>query len=451
MPGNPGLQRPSRSGTCASRDAGNGCVMRSMRAAGEIRAFAWVGIDQGLSALSNVVIAVAVTRAAGVGGLGRYSVAFACYLLVLGFQRQLVNEPLMSLRWQPAASNTVHDAPALGASLLCLLAASLVVLVVGLSTGRSELIVLAPLLPGVGIQDFYRYVAFRRQRQRLAAGLDGLWLLLSALSCYWILQSGSPTVAVVGWGVAGGIAAVFGAVQLRLTPARPLVSLQWWQCEARRLGAFLTLAGIAYTAGAQAMLLAIAAIIGEEPLGQLRQAQILLGPAALSITAFSFFVLPRLARRKEGTNSRASGLMAVAAATLALVASGSSLVIAAPVSRLVFGHAAAVSIALLVPLSLQLILEAGASGFVLPLQVAQRGAAIAAARTVSVVLGVPAVICAAILGGIVPAAWAFAAQAAIYLLAAWIGWARTQGSPTAAGSPPNVDHRPAHAERSGSL
>jgi hypothetical protein len=155
--------------------------MRSVRLAGEIRSFAWVGFDQVFSALSNVIIAIAVTRASGAGGLGRYSVAFACYLLVLGFLRQLVSEPLMALRWHPEARNTVHDAPALGASVLYLVAASLVVLAVGVVTQRLELIVLAPLLPGVGMQDFGRYVAFRRRRDRLAAGLDALVFLDSAV------------------------------------------------------------------------------------------------------------------------------------------------------------------------------------------------------------------------------------------------------------------------------
>jgi O-antigen/teichoic acid export membrane protein len=406
--------------------------MRIIRLAGELRSFSWVGLDQVFSALSNVVVAIAVSRAAGAGGLGRYSVAFACYLVVLVFQRQLVNEPLISLRWHPRARNRGHDAPALGASLLYLLAASLVMLAVGVVTRRMELIVLAPLLPGVCIQDFDRYVAFRRRRHRLAAGLDALWFVFSAASCFWILRSGSPAVAVIGWGIAGSIAAIYGAVRLDLWPARPAFSLRWWQREARRLGVFLTLASVAYIAGSQAMLLAIAATIGEEPLGQLRQAQILLGPAALSITTFNFFIMPRLARRETDITSRTSGRMTVAAALLALAAAGSSLVVAAPAARLVFGHATAISIALLVPLSLQLVFEAAAAGVELPLRVTQRGAAIATARTASVLVGVPAVVFAAILGGLIPAAWGFAAQAATYLLAAWAGWLWTQGSSTAA-------------------
>jgi O-antigen/teichoic acid export membrane protein len=398
----------------------------SSRLRGHLRPFAWVGVDQVFSSLSNMVVAVAIARSAGATGLGRYSVAFACYLLVLGFQRQLVTEPLLSLRWRQDAENTVHDGPAMGAALLYLAAASLATLGAGLATGRGELVALALLLPGVCLQDFGRYVAFRRQRQRLAAGLDALWVALSALSCAWILRSGSPVAAVVGWGLSGGVAAVYGAVRLRLAPARPSASIRWWQREARQLGGFLTLAGIAYIAGSQGMLLAIAVTLGEAALGQLRQAQILLGPAAMSIAAFGLFVQPRLARREQEVTSRTSGQLSLAATLLALAGAATSLAVAAPVSELLFRDPTAVSVGLLLPLSVQLALEASALGFVLPLRAARRGAPIAAARAVSVAVGVPAVIGAASLGGIVLAAWAFAAQAGVYLVAAATGWTRTQ-------------------------
>jgi O-antigen/teichoic acid export membrane protein len=419
--------------------------VRIAKARDYARSFAWSGADQVLSSLSNVIIAIAIARAGGAAGLGRFSVAFACYLIVLGFNRQLVAEPLLSLRWHPTSPNKPHESPALGASILYLAVASLVVLGIGVATGRVEFVVLAPLLPGVCVQDVERYIAFRRQQQRLPAALDGLWVVFSAVFCYWVLRSGSPAVAIAAWGLAGGISAVFGAIRLRLVPARPSVSIRWWRREARRLGGFLTLASIAYTVGGQGVLLGIAATIGVEALGQLRTAQILLGPAGLSTTAFSFFILPRLIRREGEITTRNSGLMSIAAATIAVSACGASIVIAPMVSRLVFGQATAVALILLIPLSVQLVFEAAASGFSLPLQVKQRGAGIAAARLASVAVGVPSVVWAASVGGIVFAVWALAGQAGVYLLALVVGWRSGLGLPTAR-SQPAVDRRPAGAE-----
>jgi hypothetical protein len=110
------------------------------------------------------------------------------------------------------------------------------------------------------------------------------------------------------------------------------------------------------------------------------------------MTAFGFFILPRLVRR-EGEITRNSGLMSIAAAILAVSACGVSIVVAPLVLRLIFGYATAVALILLIPLSVQLVFEAAASGFSLPLQVTQRGAAIAAAaHLASVAVGVPAVV-----------------------------------------------------------
>jgi O-antigen/teichoic acid export membrane protein len=410
------------------------------------RSFAWSGADQALSSLSNVIIAIAIARAGGAAGLGRFSVAFTCYLLILGFNRQLVAEPLLSLRWHPAAPNTQHESPALGASVLYLAVASLAVLGIGVATDRVELVVLAPLLPGVCIQDLERYIAFRRQQQRLPAALDGLWVVFSAVFGYWVLRSGSPAVAVAAWGLAGCISAVFGAFRLRLIPARPSASIHWWRREARRLGGFLTLASVAYTAGAQGVLLGIAATVGVEALGQLRTAQILLGPAGLSTTAFNFFVLPRLIRREGEITTRNSGLMSAAAATIAVCACSASIVLAPLVSRLLFGQPTPVALTLLIPLSLQLAFEAAASGFSLPLQVTQRGAGIAAARLASVAVGVPAVVWAASVGGLGLAVWALAGLAGIYLLSLAMAWSSGLGQPTARARPAD-DRRLAPAER----
>ena len=127
--------------------------------------------------------------------------------------------------------------------------------------------------------------------------------------------------------------------------------------------------------------------------------------------------------------------MSIAAATIAVTACGASIVLAPLVSRLIFGHSTAVALTLLIPLSVQLVFEAAASGFSLPLQVTQRGAAIAAARLASVAVGVPAVVWAASVGGIDFAVWALAGQAGVYLLALVVGWRSGLGLPTARSQP----------------
>ena len=81
-------------------------------------------------------------------------------------------------------------------------------------------------------------------------------------------------------------------------------------------------------------------------------------------------------------------------------------------------------------------------------RVAQRGAAIALARIVSVAVGVPCILWTATSGGIVQVAWAFAAQAGVYLLATWIGGKLTHGPPTRTGTQPRSDQTPTQVEGS---
>jgi hypothetical protein len=54
--------------------------------------------DQGVSSLSNVVVAVLVARAfGGPAHFGAFSLAMVAYQIVLGSLRALVGEPLLSL------------------------------------------------------------------------------------------------------------------------------------------------------------------------------------------------------------------------------------------------------------------------------------------------------------------------------------------------------------------
>ena len=126
--------------------------------------------------------------------------------------------------------------------------------------------------------------------------------------------------------------------------------------------------------------------------------------------------------------------MSIAAATIAVTACGAGIVLAPWVSRLIFGHSTAVALTLLIPLSVQLVFEAAASSFSLPLQVTQRGAAIAAAPVASVAVGVPAGVWAASVSGIDFAVWALAGQAGVYYSLV-VGWRSGLGLPTARSQP----------------
>ena len=53
-------------------------------------------VDQGVSGLSNVIVAILVARSVSADGFGAFAVATLAYMLALGTTRALVGEPLLS-------------------------------------------------------------------------------------------------------------------------------------------------------------------------------------------------------------------------------------------------------------------------------------------------------------------------------------------------------------------
>src|ERR687891_561150 len=259
----------------------------------QVVALGWTGLDQLLSSVSNVVVSLAVARAAGVDGLGAYTVAFALSLVSLGSQRPLTPEPLLAI---PASEGPDgHPRRALGAVAMLAVGSATALVLGGLLSNRSELVALAAVIAFVCLQDAYRYVLFRRRRAHLAAVIDAVWLIASVAGWPLITSRGTATTAVLVWGIGAGLSALLGARIAGVLPSPGRAAIRWWSREARPLGGFLALTSIVYAVGGQVTVLGLATVLGEGALGELRAAQILFGPIALATTAISFFALPRLA------------------------------------------------------------------------------------------------------------------------------------------------------------
>jgi N-acetylglucosaminyldiphosphoundecaprenol N-acetyl-beta-D-mannosaminyltransferase len=386
-------------------------------------ALSWTGIDQVLSSLSNVLISLAVARAAGVPGLGAYTVAFALYLMILGFQRALVTEPLLAIA--AVADRDDHPRLGLGAVVALVLPATGIVAVAGLLLDRPELVALAAVLPFVCLQDAYRYVLFRQRKAHLAAGSDAAWVIASIAAWPLVTSGETAGIAVIAWGVGGALATVFAAAATRVFPRLRRSALTWWFREARPLGGFLALTSLTYAVGSQLTLLGLAGILGEDALGELRAAQILFGPVALATTAISFFALPRMASARDRLSVRVAGLVGIASAGLVLVCVGVLLIAAPFLVPVLYGSGFEAQTALLFPLALQMVVGAMAMGPILLLKARMTGGPLATTRIVTTVIGVPLVLVVAANAGLVAAAWAMLVQATIYVLVVWRAAAKT--------------------------
>ena len=297
-------------------------------------ALAWTGLDQAFSTLSNVVVSLALARGAGASGLGAFTVVFGAYLIVLGFQRTLIADPLLASPLK--IGDREAERAALGAAIIFSTIGALAVLGLGAILGRSEFVALALVLPFVCVQDLLRYVAFRRLDARTATMLDLAWTAVS-VSAWWLIRAGSLDRAVLLWGAGGALGMVLGMFLLRLVPAGIRAAWRWWKCDARVFGLALSIEGVVYTVTAQAWVFIVAGALGSADLGALRAAQLLLAPSAPLLAAFSTFALPRMARRAAELTPRDSQLASLAALALAAPLVVAPLVAARPLTRLLYG------------------------------------------------------------------------------------------------------------------
>ena len=371
---------------------------------------AWSSLDQVLSSVSNLVVVLAVARGGGVDTLGRYSIAFAAYLMAMGVGRSLVSEPMLAAPRDSDASTARGATLTLG--LVYAVGCAALFGVLGVLLGRPEFTVMGLLLPAVLIQDLLRYHAFRDQRAMIAAALDGVWLLGAIAAWPALSTSASPVVAVAGWGAGGVAAAVIGLVVTRATWLPVGASFRWWKAEARRLAAPLVADSLAVVAATQGSVFMVVVLVGDGAMGVLRAGQVYFSPLGLLLTAGGMFAIPRLASRTQPlvTGYRLAFVSLAVAGLSAAVAA--MIVLGEPLLRpYLFANSVAVPTTVLTALACQVALTAAAVPLVITAKVRNRGMDIAASRLHSVITGLVAVVVGTTLFGLVGVAWALTLQA----------------------------------------
>ena len=176
-------------------------------------------VDQGLSSGTNFIASLAAARALDARGLGVFAVAFATYLIAQGIARAACGEALIvrhagapADRWPALTRASTGLATAIG----LVVGAPAVVVGVLLGGGLGgALIALGLVLPGLLVQDAWRYCLLGQGRPGAAALLDGIWLVLLVPACTLALAADEPGPAtlVLAWGGAGALS-VLGAVAL---------------------------------------------------------------------------------------------------------------------------------------------------------------------------------------------------------------------------------------------
>jgi O-antigen/teichoic acid export membrane protein len=310
-------------------------VLRQVRSHA-VRRLGWGVADQVVSSLSNFAVSIFVVHVLGAVQFGAFSLAFVTYGFVLNASRGLATDPLM-VRFSgtdlPTWRRAVADCTGT-ATLVGLVAGACVLVPAALLSGAAgaAFLALGLTLPGVLLQDSWRYSFFALGRGSQAFINDTIWTLtlLPALAVLRVMGHADVFSFVFAWGVTGTIAAAVGPWQARVIP-RPAGAWRWVK-QHRDLGLRYLAEGTSQSGAAQIRAYSIGLVLGLAALGSVQAVSTLFGPITILYLGMSLVAIPEAARvlRRSPRHLPLFCLLITGGLSAAALAWGIFLLVAAP-------------------------------------------------------------------------------------------------------------------------
>ncbi len=371
--------------------------------------------DQAVSSLTNFAVGIVVARALGPEGFGAFSLVFATYLITISVARALASEPLIvrysaasSQAWRGAAGRATGTSAAIGA------VAGIACLAIGLLWSGpvgAGLLGLGVCLPGLLVQDCWRFAFMARATPRSALMNDSVWAIVLALLLGAVLATDATSVlwAVLAWGGGATAAAAVGVLQASVLP-RPTATHRWW-VEHRDVAPQFAGESVALAAATQLSLFGIGAVAGISAVGAFRGGLLLFAPMQLLLLAAPLVAVPEAARalRAGASHLRIAALVGVALSALALTLAVFLLLLPDEIGRWILGDTWDAARPLLGPLTLAVLATAVLTGPFVSLRALAASRHSLRARSVNSVAALVAEVAGAAAAGAIGAAWGSAA------------------------------------------
>jgi hypothetical protein len=158
----------------------------------------------------------------------------------------------------------------------------------------TSFVALGLTLPGLLLQDSWRYAFFAAGQGRRAFANDMVWAIVLVPTMAFGISVGSAFGFVLAWGGAALAAAAFGCWQIRLVP-RPHGVGQWIR-DHRDLGPRYMVENLSDSLAGQLRMTGLSAISGLGAVGAVRGAQLLLGPFLALRMGISLIAVPEASR-----------------------------------------------------------------------------------------------------------------------------------------------------------
>ncbi len=264
------------------------------------RRLGWGVADQAVSSLTNFAVSIYVVHSLGATQFGAFSLAYVTYGFALNASRGLSTDPLMvrysgiAVRaWRRGVRSSTGTAFSVG--LITGIAALVVAMLVGRTAGAAFL-GLGLTLPGLMLQDSWRFSFFAAGRGGQAFLNDSIWgaTLLPALVALRITGHAEVFWFTFAWGATACIAAIAGVLQAGLFP-RPTYAWNWI-VKHRDLGTRYMLEGTLSAGVMQVRGYGTAAVLGLTAVGYVQASVTLAGPMTILALGMGLVALPEAAR-----------------------------------------------------------------------------------------------------------------------------------------------------------
>jgi O-antigen/teichoic acid export membrane protein len=277
--------------------------------------------DQGFSSVSNFAVGVVVARLAGPAGLGVFSLAYASWLLLASQHRSLVTDPMAIEGDARGPSSTEGIRRGLAAELILGFMAAVffallgtILLLCGQHLFGIALLAVAPWLPCLVIQDYWRWIGFLTGQPMKALVNDVIFDVaeIIAFLLVFVGHARGSGLVLAAWGVGGLAGALYGLGQYRplaaLSPGSSHVStphsVRSFFAEGVSLlrtrwviGRWIAGNSLMNWGSSQGYIFIAGFILGPTGLGGLKAAQALVtGPSGVLIQAGGSVGLPEASR-----------------------------------------------------------------------------------------------------------------------------------------------------------
>lgn len=283
----------------------------------------WGMIDQGISSITNFVIALVIARQATPRQFGAFGVALTIYLFLLWIARALATEPfVVRLTSASLEQRLVAARAAVGTALTVGSGAGALMVLIGValwSTLGAVLIAMGLAMPALLTQDAYRYVLVAEGRARAMAFNDAVWFVAQGVAVAFLVTTGYDDAAALtlAFGAGATCAAVVAVRQTKLAPS----PRRWreWLREHRDLGVPFMFEHVAVNGVSQIALLGVALVSGVIAVGELRASVLLLSPPTVAFAGMFLVGIPEAVRMRERSLDRLFPLVVGLAALSTLV------------------------------------------------------------------------------------------------------------------------------------